>query len=89
MEDNTFINLVEGGDSDDYEFSHQYYYIIAIVIIVIIVYFYYNRANFISIPKPLSTSDLPYTGGADIRFASVDSSSNRESFSNGFKLTPY
>ena len=53
------------------------------VLIVLVIYVVYFRQNFIN-GVVLATKQIPYTSGADLRFNSIDSATNRGRSSIGF-----
>ena len=82
---NETVDLIEGGDINSEMVQHHYIMIILLIVLIVMIYFYFNVNNFISLlPQPLKKSMIPYTSGADLRYASTDSSSNRGNYTSGF-----
>lgn len=89
--DHTELDIMEGGDEYDESTPVNYEnFIVGTLIIALIVYLIYTwRAGFNApVAVPLITSALPYTGGANLRYASADSSTNRKDFSQDV-ASPY
>lgn len=53
------------------------------ILIVLVIYILYYRQNFIN-DISLVTNQIPFTSGADLRFNSIDSATNRGPNSIGF-----
>ena len=80
MEDDSIdVFEVEGGDETEEDMPKKQrndMHIVLIIAIIIALILIYYREHF-ALPMPLATSDLPYTAGADLRFLSSDSATDR------------
>ena len=63
---------METEESKDWQWT-----LIAVIVVVLIILLYFSESFKTLKIAPLPTSNLPYTAGASMRYASVDTATNR------------